>query len=266
MSKRTIAIDDFFEYGLDIQTRSIYFGTIENVDNSTAFNTGTVQLAMRGIDKLLAASNKPISLHFSSFGGDEYSMMALMDKILESPCKFIFYGRGAIMSSTTWIMCVCDERYLSENATVMIHDGSTDHYGSHTDQEVSTEEAIRIQRALEKIYADNSYLDAAFYKTICRRDLYLTSAETIKLGLADAIIPYKKRGQFRSGIRKQTFSNVPTKSDITKLVDRLYKRIKLDSPKNLIIDIKKDQTEVIEEYDNSTEVVKTVGKDKNNEA
>lgn len=262
MSEKKTTIDDYFTYGLDIQNRRIYFGTVDTDDDASQFNFGTVQQAIRGIDKLLTVSNKPIELHFASFGGEPYAMLALVDKILESPCKFIFFGRGAVMSSTTWIMAVCDERFLAENTTVLLHDGKVGlNVEKTTDVEVDVEENTRLQKLLEKIYADNSYLDSDFYKAVCRRNLFLTAHETIKLGLADAIIPYKKRGQFRNGVRKKTFDNPPTKSSMGQFVDKIFRRIKLDAPKGLTIDIKKDQTEVIEEYDNSDKLI--IGEKKN---
>lgn len=258
MSEKRTALDDYFEYGIDLQNRRIYFGTLDTDDDANQFNFGTVQQAIRGIDKLLTISNKPIELHFASYGGDPYALLGLVDKMLESPCKFIFYGRGAVMSSTTWIMVVADERYLAENTTVLLHDGKVGlNVEKTTDVEVDVEENNRLQKLLEKIYADNSYLDSNFYKAVCRRNLFLTAHETIKLGLADAIIPYKKRGQFRSGVRKKTFSSPPTKSVMGQLVDKLFRRIKLDAPKSLTIDVKKDQTEIIEEYDNSDELLDT---------
>lgn len=255
-SNKRIGIDEYMEYGLDLQNRRIYFGTIENDSESTNLTAGTVQLAIRGIDKLLSISNKPIELHFASEGGDPYMMMALIDKILESPCKFIFIGRGTIMSSATGVLAVCDERLLSENTTVMLHDGRSGNYEKSTDLEISTDENIRLQKALEKIYADNSYLDSSFYQSVCRRDVYLTAQEAIKLGLADGIIPYKKRGQFRTGPRKKTFEGAPSPQELTRFVSKLFKRIKLETPKTLSIDIKKEQSEVIEEYDNSPKVIK----------
>lgn len=251
MSDKKNSIDELFLYDIDIANRRIYLGTTESEIDSTDIGSGTIQRVIRGIDKLLAISNKEIELVVNSFGGSSYDALALVDKILYCQAKIVFIGTGAIMSAATLIMCVSDERLLTENATIMLHDGSDGFEGGTTDIQISAEEGKRLQRVFEKIYAENSYLDENFYSTICRRDLYLTAEEAIKLGLADGIIEPKKRGSFRQGIRKQTFENPPRKSEITKFVDKLYKRIKLDSPKNLVIDIKKDQIEEIVQYDHT---------------
>jgi ATP-dependent protease ClpP protease subunit len=233
---------------------------MEHGDNEVDFYSVTPVL--RAIDKMLDLSNKPIEIHMSSYGGDAYQMLALYDKIQESPCKFIFYGSGMIMSAATWIMCGCDERYLSENTTVLIHDGSIDFLEwKTTDNRIASDENERLQRRLEKIYADNSYMDEAFWKTVSRRDLFLTADEAVALGLADNILAYKKRGNFRKGARKETFDNPPDKRTLKKEISKLFKRIKVEVPQNLEVSIRKEESEDIKDYDYTEKEMKHLGLD-----
>ena len=247
-------LEGYLKDGVDLTQRRISFGSSDISAEIESFTYSNVQVALRAIDKMLDVSNKPITIEMLSFGGEVYSMLALIDKILTSPCKFIFKGYGAVMSAATAVMAVCDERYLSKNTMIMIHDGSSIHDGKVTDILIEIEEVDRLQKFLEKLYADNSYLNKEFWATICRRDLYLTADEAIKLGLADGIIPERKRGSFRNGIRKKTFSNVPTEKELTHSISKVFKRIKLEVPKKLSIDIKKEQFENIEEYDYSESI------------
>jgi len=245
------------QQGIDLQHRRLYFGDIENTeDNSIEFSS--VELLLRGIDTMLDISNKPIEIHMSSYGGDPYSMLALHDKIQESPCKFIFYGRGMIMSAATWVMCCCDERYLSENTTVLIHDGFTDWSDRSTDARINSDENERLSRRLEKIYAKNSHMDAKFWEAISRRDLYLSADEAIKLGLADITIKTRKRGNFRQGTREETFKRPPSAQSMLPFVTDLFKRIKAEPPV-LKIEAKKEEFEDIEEYDNTAQELEHLG-------
>lgn len=258
VNKQADVIENYLKYGVDLHHRRIYFGDADWVDGDE-FNFSSVSYAIRAIDKMLDISSKPIELHMSSYGGDAYAMLALHDKIMEGGCKFIFYGSGFIMSAATWIMACCDERWLSDNTTIMVHDGWAGGFGKSTDVKIDTDENERLSRKLEEIYAVNSHMPREFWETVCRRDLYLTADEAVQLGLADAVIAHRKRGNFRKGPRQMTFSNPPSKRSLRTLVGRLYGRIKLDVPKQLNIEVKKEEFEDIPEYDNTTEEMQKLG-------
>lgn len=250
VNKKAEVIENYLLYGIDLYHRRIYFGDSECVDGDD-FNFSSVTYAIRGIDKLLDINNKPIELHMSSYGGDAYAMLALYDKILNSPCKFIFYGSGFIMSAATWIMAGCDERYLSPNTTIMVHDGYNDASGRSTEIKISSDENERLNDVLADIYAKNSYMDFSFWRKVCERDLYLTAEETVKLGLADKILPCPGRGNFRKGVRGRTFSKAINKTTMRQFITKLLKRVKLDPSKSLVIEIPEEIDEEVESYDNT---------------
>lgn len=257
MSKYVKNIDKlntYLESGIDLERRIISFGHYGLVEHND-FSSTNVQTAIRAIDIMLHISNKPIELHFSSYGGDVYEMFSLIDKILESPCKFVFYGRGAIMSAASAIMVVCDERWISHNSKVMIHDGSTGYSGTTTELDIENEENQQLQGDLEAIYEDNSFVDKLFWRSICRRNVYLRAKEVVELGLADAILPHKKRGNLRKGPRENTFNRKPNEEKIKKLLQNIYKRIRIDLPTEIKITTKKDTYEDIVEYDNSDKLL-----------
>lgn len=262
MSKRIprdiAIIENYLNNGINIHHRLISFGDVD-YDEGNEVSFASVEMALRGIDLMLTFSNKPITIKMSSYGGDPYEMLALYDKMHESPCKFIFYGRGTIMSAATWIMCGADERYLSKNTSVMVHDGSWGLEGNTTDIDIENNENKRLQSRLEEIYAENSFLDKKTWETLCKRNLYISAEETIKLGLADAIVPYKKRGNFRRGPRSESFEFPSSKTEIRKLVTKLYNRIQLQVPKNITVDIKKEEFESIKEYDHTKEEMEQMG-------
>ena len=256
--KELAQIELYLQHGIDLHHRRIYFGDVE-YDDGGDVSFSSIEMALRSIDKMLDLNNKPIEIHMSSYGGDVYHMTALYDKIQESPCKFIFYGRGAIMSAATWIMAGCDERFLSKNTTIMVHDGSYYAEERSTDNKITTEENDRLDKILADIYAENSYMDANFWIRVCQRDLYLTAEEAVKLGLADKVKEYRKRGNFRRGVRAHTFTEIPPRKEIAKVVEKLYKRIKVSVPRNLTIEVKKEECETIHSYDKSQEEMERMG-------
>lgn len=252
-------LTDNLAYGVDIKNRRIYFGV--NLDgaeseDSTDFNLSSVEYAIRALHRMATdAPGKPIEIHMNSYGGDPYAMLRLHDEILACPCQIKFFGGGAIMSSATWIMAVCDERYLHPNTTVMLHDGSVSFSGKHTDIQINAKEDKRLQDLLYEIYTTNSRMPLEFWQDVCQRDLYLTADETIKFGLADKIIEPKKRGNLRK-MRQAGLKKAPDSKEMRSLVHAVYARInkvkvpkiELNEPKKepvdpqLIIDDKPSET------------------------
>jgi hypothetical protein len=149
-------------------------------------------------------------------------MLRLHDEILACPCQIKFFGGGAIMSAATWILAVCDERWLHPNATIMVHDGSEGHEGKLTDVKISASEMVRLQNLLYEIYAANSRMPKEFWEDVCQRDLYLTASEAVSLGLADKIIEPKKRGNLRK-MRQAQLKKTP--ENMKKLITAVYTRI-----------------------------------------
>ncbi len=220
-------LENHLAYGVDEKTRKIFFGV--PIDSSHSghehVSTDSIGHVIRAMDKMITDyPKKPIEIHMNSYGGDPYSLLYLHDYILASSCQVKFYGGGAIMSAATWIMAVCDERYLYPNTTVMVHNGWEGEEASYSDFHIFADESKRLQELLYKIYADNSHMPKDFWREVCQRDLYLTAKETISLGLADKIIEPKKRGNFRK-MRDHLLNKTPDQKTLTAISNRLLARI-----------------------------------------
>ena len=263
-SKDATALDTYLTWRVDLNERRVYFGYPsdseltgeEDEPDLGSFSQSTVTTAITAIDKMVDCSSQDIEIHMNSYGGDLYQAYALADRLQEIPCKVKFFGRGAIMSAATIVMAVCDERYLSQDCTVMIHElrgGNPE--DTKTDMRISHEEAERMQAKIHETYAANSSFSVEFYEKLIKRDLYLTAEETIKLGLADAIIRRRSRGKFRSGVRKKMFDRKLDSTRMRAFTKKLLKRVDMEMPKHFTIDIPIEKEELIEEYDNTEEVL-----------
>lgn len=236
-------LTDALVYGIDLKARRIYFGvSLDWGDTDISdFNLASVELAIRALHKMaLDAPGKPVEIHMSSTGGDAYAMLRLHDEILSCPCQVKFYGGGPIQSSATWIMVACDERYLYPNATVMVHDGSDGFEGKHTDVQVNAAESKRLQDVLYDIYATNTRMPKEFWQDVCQRDLYLSAAEAVSLGMADKIVEPKKRGNLRK-MRQAVLKKSPDGIELQRLVNSMYGRInKMSAPKVVLNPVVKE--------------------------
>lgn len=219
--------ENILETGLNLHQRRIYFGvctdpTLEDIGEVT---TRSIEHCVRALHLLIADNpQKPIELWMSSGGGDPYAMLRLVDEILSCPCPVKFFGGGIIQSSATWIMCVCDERYLFPNTTVMVHDGTESVKGTHTDTKIELAEAVRLQDMLYDMYATNSKMPKSFWQDVCQRDLYLSAEEACQLGLADKIIEPINRTAFRKS-RSAHLATPITAQEKDELVNRLLIRV-----------------------------------------
>jgi ATP-dependent protease ClpP protease subunit len=226
--------DDVLERGIDLANRRIYFGG--NVESSgeengvrsdgSDFTWRSCELAIRAIHIMENRSHQPIEIHMDSEGGDPYRMLRLVDVILASPCQIKFFGGGVIASSATWVMAVCDERYLLPNTMVLVHDsdaGEKSANGHLTDLYIDTDQEKKLQDYLNGLFADNSRMPKEFWDDIVKRDVFLSAAEAVSLGLADKVVDLKKRGNLRK-VRLAALAQHPDKKELNKLVKEIYRK------------------------------------------
>ena len=240
MSRKPIKteFEEIISHGVDFKNRRIYFGLDGDNDevDGGEFNWESVEVVVRALHKMASDyKHAPIELHMSSYGGNTDEMLRLYDAIQASPCQIKFFGSGKIMSSASFIMAGCDERYLTPNTQVMVHKWSGGTSGKETDQKIDMEHATGwLTDTLNKIYADNSRMPVEFWEEVTKRDLYLTPEESIQLGICDAIVPEKKRGNLRHKRIAQLNKDMD-KSEMRRLINDINKRI--HRGKNLKIEL-----------------------------
>jgi ATP-dependent protease ClpP protease subunit len=238
-------LTDLFEYGIDLKSRRIYFGHMSaDPDTATDFTVTSIEYIIRAMHKMVIDSaTKPIDIYMNSFGGDIYSMLRLHDEIVTCPVQIRFFGGGAIMSSASFIMVACDERYLHINSTIMVHELSTANDGRHTDIQIGATEDRRLMERLYDIYTANSRMGREFWQDICQRDVYLTAQEAIDLGLADKLIEPKKRGNLRK-MRHHNLKKTPDPKHMKHLISHIYGRIgRVKVPKLELNQFKKEESD-----------------------
>jgi len=233
MARTKTDLENYLVYGVDEKYRRVYFGvalsTADDTNDVGGVSQCSIEYAIRAIERMASEYPKaPIEIHMNSYGGDPYSMLALYDVIQTASCQIKFFGKGAIMSAATWILCGCDERYLYPNTTVMVHAGWEEQAATFWDFKINSEESRRLQNLLEDIYTNNSRMPKDFWTEVCKRDLFLSAEEALALGLADKIIPPKKRGNFRK-IREANLTEVIEEKKLNKLVKKLFDRIHVKS-------------------------------------
>ena len=224
MAEKNKEVSEIFDNGLDRKNRRIYWGMLSD-DDGDIFMWKTVEQAIRAMHILVNDNpKKPIELHMHSPGGGANAMLRLVDEIKACPCQIKFFGGGAISSSATWVMAICDERNLHVNTELVFHDGSDALDGKHTDVQIEARATKDLQNNLDRIFAENSRMPETFWNDVLQRDVYLTADEAVKFGLADNIIEPKKRGNLRRSRIAKMSKEIDAK-EIKQLVKSIYKRI-----------------------------------------
>jgi len=206
MSKIRKNLDDFFEYGIDTSNRILYMGSAEYDwdGDETGTDFRMAEKLIKGLmilDIAAPKGDKPITIMMNNIGGFVYHSLAIYDAIASTKNYVTIICLGHCMSAATIILQAADKRVVSENCSLMIHDG-TDGYIGHTQNFIRTaEETKRLVKLIDNIYLKRiknknpDFTDKKIRKLL-EFDTYLTSEQAVRLGLADEILKNGKTKQY----------------------------------------------------------------------
>ncbi len=198
---------DLHNYGANIDTREIflhnYYSSDDNLNPGVEYRMSNTFI--KNIRSLEIKSDKPITIHMQSVGGEWSDGMAIYDaiKMSRSFVTIIAYGQAESMSSI--ILQAGDRRLITPNTHFMSHYGSTDSSGEY----LSVQNWVRYEKhicdVMLDIYADScvggKYFkdkygpkpDTEKVKSFLSRklksgDWYLNAENAVNYGFADEII------------------------------------------------------------------------------
>ena len=142
-------------------------------------------------------SKSPITILVSTPGGCEYSGFGIYDRILESPCHVTVRCYGQVMSIGALIMQAADDRQISPNCTMMIHDG----YTTVVDASPKSLKAwadygvVQCKKfhtiLLDKMKRKDPDMSIVKIQNMCKDDCVIDADKAIELGLADRVFEGK---------------------------------------------------------------------------
>jgi len=147
-------------------------------------------------DKIATAHNtgqKIIPVIIDSYGGQVYSLMSMIASIRNSELPIATIVEGKAMSCGVILFSCGDEghRYITEDATLMIHDVSSASWGKNSEIQASAEEVKRLNDKIYKILSENSNKSEKWLNKKLndkgRSDWFIEAKEAIDLGIADKI-------------------------------------------------------------------------------
>lgn len=147
-------------------------------------------------EKIASAHNtgqSVIPVIIDSYGGQVYSLMSMIASIKNSELPIATIVEGKAMSCGVILFSCGTEgyRYITEDATLMIHDVSSASWGKNSEIQASAEEVKRLNEKIYKILSENSNKSEKWFNKQLnekgRADWFIESKEAIDLGLADKV-------------------------------------------------------------------------------
>ena len=169
------------EWGINLGTNTMYL-TYE-------IDTDQLYAVMTRFDNFITYNkDKDINLVLSSYGGDVYAMLGTIDYFKTLPVKVNTHCVGACMSAAAVILaCGTGKRTMSENSTVMVHEGSAFEAGKTTDVLKGADHLKKLQSNINRILGEVTGKDQKFWEEVSKSDTYLTAEECLEYGIVDKI-------------------------------------------------------------------------------
>jgi len=182
LDKETQILFKQLEWGINLDTNTMYL-TYE-------IDTDQLYSVMTRFDNFIQYSDgkKDVNLIISSYGGDVYAMLGTIDYFKSLPVKVNTHCIGACMSAAAVILaCGTGKRTMTENSTVMVHEGSAFEVGKTSDVIKGADHMKRLQININRILGDVTKKTQKFWEDISHQDTYLTSEECLDYGIIDEI-------------------------------------------------------------------------------
>lgn len=134
-----------------------------------------------------------IPVVIDSYGGEVYSLMSMISSIRNSEIPVATIVEGKAMSCGVILFSCGHEglRFVTPEATLMIHDVSSGAFGKNEEIQASAKETDRLNKMIYTILADNCKKPRDYFtKEVKRRgraDWFITPSKAKKMGLADHI-------------------------------------------------------------------------------
>lgn len=130
----------------------------------------------------------PIELHICSDGGDVFASMASVDKIMNNEVPIHTYCEGVVASCATLISVVGSRRFITKNASMLIHQVSSGLWGNYMEFKDQIKNLDFIMTLIKSVYLKKSKFKSKQLDKILSHDLILSANDCLKYGLVDVIL------------------------------------------------------------------------------
>ena len=159
------------EWGINLETSTMYL--------SYEIDQDQLYAVMTRFDNFVRMNPKQdVTLNITSYGGDVYAMLGTIDYFKSLPVKV----------NTVILACGTGKRSMTENSTVMVHEGSAFEGGKTSDVLKGADHLRKLQKNINRILGKVTKKDQNFWEGVSKNDSYFTAEECLEYGIIDEII------------------------------------------------------------------------------
>lgn len=192
------------------------------------------------INELKRANGKPIDVRINSDGGNVYEGIAIYNALKRYENKVTIYIDGLAASIASVIACAADEVYISNGATIMIHDPAIVARGSKEEMQKAINALDAAKDSILDIYVEKTKGDRTELSNLMTAESWFTSNQAVDRGFATKEIESTEQIQNKLN---DSLSNLRQRQPENMHIQAVYNR--LFHAKNLVNDEgQKDDEEV----------------------
>ena len=174
---KTVGSDIYFY--ADVSKKTI-FQLIE------CLNKLETELLKKAVD--LPGYTPQVRIFIHSDGGDVYAGFSGMDHLLNSKVKIITIADGCCASAATFLLLGGKERFMKKHSYLLIHQiTSGGFWGKFHELKDELETCTKLMNALKKIYTERTNIPEKKFKSLMKRDVYLSSEECREYQIVDGL-------------------------------------------------------------------------------
>ncbi len=119
-----MSVDNWLEYGIDVQRRTILLGSAADAGGAEAgIDWQASDRVIKGLH--LMRGDRSIRLILNSFGGEDDHARAIIAAIRMHPADIHGIVMGRAESAAAWILQCCDWRIMTTHSSLMLHLGTS---------------------------------------------------------------------------------------------------------------------------------------------
>jgi|TARA_X000001036_G_scaffold354098_1_gene335595 ATP-dependent protease ClpP protease subunit len=166
----------------------LFYGDVDR-ENTLEFVEKFKKLEIELLKKMaeLVGYEPMIRVHIMSEGGDVYAGLNMMNVLERSRVKVVTIAQGACCSAATFVLLGGSERRMGRNAYLLIHQISTEMWGSFNDLKHELKSTDKLMKMLKDMYLSKTKIPEAKFKSLMKKDIYLPPDKCLKYGIVSEI-------------------------------------------------------------------------------
>jgi len=166
----------------------LFYGDIDR-ENALEFVLQFKKLEIDMIKKKaeLVGYEPQIRIHIMSDGGDIFSGLNMMNVLERSRVKVVTIAQGSCCSAATFVFLGGSERRIGKNAYLLIHQLTTEFWGSFQDLRNEMKTSAKFMKMLKKMYMSKTEIPEEKFKKLMKKDIYLSPRKCIKYKIAHVV-------------------------------------------------------------------------------